>query len=93
MEDQDQNQDNDGVIQHGQEHKRPLLVDENPRNRLRYDLDSDYNADVMLLQPLDPALNRSNMMTNTSPISLAAMMEEYHAYNLRRTRIDLQFYV
>ena len=90
---ENQNQDNDGVMQQGQEHERPILVDENPRNRPRYDLDDDNDANVMLLQPLDPALNRSNMMTNTSPISLAAMMEEYHAYILRRTRIDLQFYV
>ena len=49
---ENQNQDNDGVMQQGQEHERPILVDQNPRNRPRYDLDSDDNADVMLLQPL-----------------------------------------
>ena len=87
---ENQNQDDDGVMQQGQEHERPILVDENPRNRPRYDLDDDDDANVMLLKPLDPELNRSAMMINTRPISLAALMEENHASIPRKTRIDLQ---
>ena len=88
-----QNQVNDGVMQQGKEYERPTLVDEIPRNRPRYDLDSDDNADVMLLQPLDPALNRSTMMTNTSPISLAALMEEDHTSIPRKQVLISSYYV
>ena len=87
---EDQNQENDGGIQQGQEHEHPLLVDENPRNRPRYELENDDGTNVMLLEPLDPELNRSAMMINTRPISLAALMEENHASIPRKTRIDLQ---
>ena len=87
---ENQNQDDDGVMQQGQEHERPILVDQNPRNRPRYDLDNDDDANVMLLEPLDPELNRSAMMVNTRPITLAALMEENHASIPRKTKIDLQ---
>lgn len=75
---QDQDQDNDGSIQQAQQRKRPILVDKKPHNRPRYDPDDD--PDVQLIQPLDPALNWSAIMSNTTLISLAALTENYHAY-------------
>ena len=85
---QDQDQDNDGGVQQRQERESPILADENPRNRPRYNLDDDH--DVRIITPLNPALNWSTMTANANPIGLATLMGKDHASIPQRTRIDLQ---